>query len=237
MIGKLALKGARHVIWDQIIAEANKFKPYIDFIAEQEKALTKAKKKVLMVLGEVQKRPVVTTENFVALLSSLPEDMTNRYNIQNRVAIISRARKVIAKHRMLDTVQAKIDIIEHKVKEVIQLFKPLVDRGIPFFWEEKGPLLSQKEYLEHLVSCQSDNNKFRDMQQSLSGRTIFDKLASEFELLFDFKVTYAKSRETPYPETMEFKVQAFDMVVATLPGPDQWRSIQQYGSSKFKTQP
>ena len=45
--------------------------------------------------------------------------------------------KVIGKQRMLDTVQAKIDIIDHKVKGVIALFKPLVNKGIPFFWEEK----------------------------------------------------------------------------------------------------
>ena len=65
----------------------------------------------------------------------MSDDLANRYNIQNRVAIIYGARKVIAKHRMLDTVQAKIGIIEHKVKEVIKLFKLLVDRGIPLFWE------------------------------------------------------------------------------------------------------
>ena len=52
---------------------------------------------------------------------------------------------------MLETLQAKIGIIEHKVQKVIKLFKSLVDRGIPFFWEEKGPLLSQKEYWERLV--------------------------------------------------------------------------------------
>ena len=138
---------------------------------------------------------------------------------------------------MLDTVQAKIGIIEHKVKEVIRLFKPLVDRGIPFFWEEKGPLLSQKEYLERLVSCWSDNNNFWDMERSLLGRSVFDRVASEFEQLFDFKAAYFKAPETSYPKTMELKVQAFDMVVTTLPGLDQWRSIQQYRLSKFKTQP
>ena len=75
------------------------------------------------------------------------------------------------------------------------------------------------------------------MQQSLLGRTVFDKLASEFELLFDFKATCAKAPEASYAKTMELKVQALDMVVATFPGPDQWRSIQQYGSNKFWTQP
>ena len=58
-------------------------------------------------------------ENAVAFISTLLNDLSNRYNIQNRVAIISGARKVIAKHMMLDTVQAKIDIIDHKVKEFI----------------------------------------------------------------------------------------------------------------------
>ena len=101
--------------------------------------MTKAKKKVLTVLGEMQKRPVETLENVVAFLSSLSNDFANRYDIQNRVVVVSGARKVIAKYKMLEIVQAKIEVIEHKVKEVIRLFKPLVDRGIPFFWEEKGP--------------------------------------------------------------------------------------------------
>ena len=131
----------------------------------------------------------------------------------------------------------KIGIIDHKIKEVIKLFKPLVDRGIPFFWEEKGPLLSKKYYLERLVSCRSDNIKFEEMQQSLLGKTIFDKLASQFELLFDFKSTCSKAHEASYKKIMELKVQALDMVVTTLPGPDQWRSIQQYVSSKLRMQP
>ena len=129
----MALQGPRHLIWDQIIIEANNFIPYIDFIADQENALTEAKKKVSIVLEEVQKRPAVIEENVVAFLSSLSYDLDNWYNIQNRVAIIFEARKVIAKHRMLDTLRDKIGIIDHKVKEVIKLFKPLVDRGISFF--------------------------------------------------------------------------------------------------------
>ena len=75
------------------------------------------------------------------------------------------------------------------------------------------------------------------MKQSLSGKIIFDKLASEFELLFDFKATCAEVPETSYQEMMELKAQAFNMAVATLSGPDLWRSIQQYGSAKLKKHP
>ena len=38
VVGNMALQGARHLIWDQIIAESNKFIPYLDFIVDQEGA-------------------------------------------------------------------------------------------------------------------------------------------------------------------------------------------------------
>ena len=80
-----------------------------------------------------------------------------------------------------------------------------------------------------------DHNKFGDMQQALSGKVVFDKLDSDFELLFDFKATCSKVPKTSYSEMMELKVKAYDMIVATLLGPDLWRVIQQYGSTKLRT--
>ena len=142
--------------------------------------MAEAKKKVMIVLGEIQKRHLATAENAITFLSSLPDDHTNQYGIQNRVVVVSGARKVVTKHRMLETVRVKIGFIEDKVQEVIELFRPLVSKGLPLFWEEKGPLLSQKEYRERLVHCRLDNSNFGDMQQSLSGKIIFDKLTNDF---------------------------------------------------------
>ena len=138
---------------------------------------------------------------------------------------------------MLDTVQAKVDIISHKFKEVINLFTPLVSREIPFFLEEKVPLLSKKEYLDKLVNCRSDHSKFEDMQQALSGRNVFDKLVGEFKLLFDFKVMCAKVPNFSYVDNMELKVPEHEMVVADLPNTEHWRAVQQYGSTKYKLKP
>ena len=66
----------------------------------------------------------------------------------------------------------------------------------PFLLEREGSFISQKEYRECLVQCRLDNSKFGDMQQSLSGKIVFYKLASEFELLFDFKATCAEVLKT-----------------------------------------
>ena len=122
-------------------------------------------------------------QNVINILSTLSEDQVRRFDIQDRVFVISWDRKVIGKYRMLDTLQAKFDIISHKIKEVINLFTPLVSRGIPFFWEEKLPLLSQKEYLDKLVNCRSDKSKFEDMQQALSGIVAFDKLVEDVRVV------------------------------------------------------
>ena len=122
-----------------------------------------------------------------------------------------------------------MDIISHKIKEVDDLFNPIVNRGIPFFWEEKGPLLSQKESLHKLVNCRSYYSKCEDMQQDLSGRVVFDKLAGEFKLLFDFKVICARVPNFSYAENMELKVLAHGMVVAYFPKHEHWRTFQQFG--------
>ena len=96
-----------------------------------------------------------------------------------------------------------------------------------------GLLLSQKDYKEFLVNCQSNQSKFKDMQQVLSGKTIFDKLANYFELWFDLKAMYSKVPRDSYSEEMELKVQAYDMAMTPLPSSDMWRIIRQYGSVKL----
>ena len=99
-----------------------------------------------------------------------------------------------------------------------------------------GPLFSQKEYLDKLVNCGSDHSKFEDMQEALFERVLFDKLAEEFKLLFDFKVVCANVPNISYIENMELRVLAHEMVVVDFPKSKQWRKVQQFGSNKYKLQ-
>ena len=46
----------------------------------------------------------------------------------------------------------------------MDMFDPLFKKGIPLFWEEKGSMLSQKEYQDKLIECGSYHTKFADMQ-------------------------------------------------------------------------
>ena len=103
------------------------------------------------------------------------------------ISIMTWARKVIKKYHQLDRVEEKVDILAHQVKLFIDMFDLLFKKGPPFFQKEKGVMLTTDGYYEKLIACRQDHANFVDMNQSLYGRVIVDKLADEFEILFTFK--------------------------------------------------
>ena len=109
------MQGAKHLIWDQIIIEGDKFQPYLDVIEDLEYAVREARKQVQVVAAKVNKKPSDITESAITFVSSLSDEATNKYGIQNRVIVVSEARKAISKHRMMETIQGKIDVAKHKV--------------------------------------------------------------------------------------------------------------------------
>ena len=89
MIGQMALQGARYMIWDEIIKEANKFRPHLDFIADQESALKTTKLNIMIVKQELNKKPMEVAQNVVNFLSTLSEDQVRRFDIRYKFVIIS----------------------------------------------------------------------------------------------------------------------------------------------------
>ena len=165
----------------------------------------------------------------------MTKDEIKKENIQDRFLVITLARKVLNKYHHLETVQAKIDIMHHQIKEFIELFNPLFKRGLPFFWEEKGGMWSQKEYNDSLISCRLDHRQFDDMQQQyLSSKTVIDKLAGDFEMLFDFEATCAKFPDFSYPKNVELRVLAKEMINLELPFFDQCNTVENYGKSQCR---
>ena len=135
---------------------------------------------------------------------------------------------MVRKYQHLDTIQEKIDIMNHQIKEFIKLFSPLFKRGLPFFWEEKGWMLSQKDYNDRLINCRLDHRQLEDMQQSLSGKIVVDKLAGDFEMLFDFKAICTKFPDFSYAKNVELNVMAKEMISLDIPTTDD-----NYGKSKY----
>ena len=130
-------------------------------------------------------------------------------------------------------VEAKWSFMCKQDDDFTAMFKHLVQRGIPFFWEEKGPMLSKKEYYDRFVKCKQDHGKFEDIaQQSLLGTTMIKKLSGEFELLFDFKSLCTKLPMPPYLEKVELRILVEEMVKLETLTSNQWKVIKNYSKSK-----
>ena len=71
VVGQMALQGARHMIWDKIILEANNFRPYLDYIADQESAMKVDRHNYFIVKQGLNKNPMEVAQNSINFLSTL----------------------------------------------------------------------------------------------------------------------------------------------------------------------
>ena len=69
----------------------------------------------------------------------------------------------------------------------IESCDPLFKKGLPFFWREKGAMLTKDANYEKFVARRQDHLNFVDMTRSLTGRIFVDKLADECEILLPSK--------------------------------------------------
>ena len=88
-----------------------------------------------MVKQVLNKKPIDTANNAIKFLNSLTEEEIKKANIHDRVLVIKWERKVVNKYHNLETIEAKIDVMHHRIKEFIELYNPLFRRGLPFFWK------------------------------------------------------------------------------------------------------
>ena len=93
----------------------------------------------------------------------------------------------------------------------------LFQKGLPSFWKEDGRLLSQAEYEDLLVKCRLDHTKFEDMNQSLSGKTVVDKLAVDFDIINTLRTLCSQMPPISYIDHVELRVLANEMANLELP--------------------
>ena len=74
---------------------------------------------------------------------------------------------------------------------------------------------------------------FSLMNQSLSDRTIVDKLVDEFEIFFFFKEACAHPQNYSYRDHIELRVLEKEMSTLDLPSTDQWKTIEKFRRTKY----
>ena len=89
------------------------------------------------------------------------------------------------------------------------------------------------EYHAQLVKCRLDHKKFEDMKQSLSRKTIVEKLYVDFELINTFRPTCSQLPVISYVDHVELRVLVKQMANLELPTIDQWKTVKKFGKTKY----
>ena len=90
--------------------------------------------------------------------------------------------KVHTKMTLGQQVQNKCNATHKNVKLFKDRFQPLIQKGLPYFWDEDGILLTPQVYEEQLQNCRNNVQKIEDMEGALKGGTMVEKLSSNFQL-------------------------------------------------------
>ena len=72
--GQSSLQGAKHLIWDVLIAKATKFRPYLDFILDNDIVTQVSIQNFMMVKRVLNKKLIDTANNVISFLNSLTEE-------------------------------------------------------------------------------------------------------------------------------------------------------------------
>ena len=63
------------------------------------------------------------------------------------------------------------------------LFKPLMEKGLPYFWDAENRLLKKEQYENLIVSKRNDHSNFEDLEGNLRGEVLVVNLGDIFDLL------------------------------------------------------
>ena len=78
------------------------------------------------------------------------------------------------------------------------------------------------------------HRKFEDILQSLSRKTIIDKLSEDFKMLFAFKAACAQLPYFSYVKHVDLRMLAKEMASLELPTVDRWKTVEKYGKIKYR---
>ena len=103
------------------------------------------------------------------------------------MCIIIRPKQFIEKHKLMDNVKSLAEEMKVEIEDFYKKFKPLFDKGLPTFWYNNDSLFSKDDYDNLLAQQRVNHDKFRDIEGTLKGEDILNKLENDFNILCQIK--------------------------------------------------
>ena len=165
-----------------------------------------ARSRCTVVNETLAKNPLEWAQNAITLLNFVPTAELQTIGVKYRTTLIIWAKRIIAKHNLLKSVQTKSVQMELSIQEFKDLFEQLFIKGLPSFWDGKGKLYDLEKYNSLLAQCRMDHSKFEGLEENLKGPSLVEYLTTYFEILNQFKTMKIELPTMTYATCIDFEI-------------------------------
>ena len=122
-------------------------------------------------------------QSIINFLKFSSNEALQAFKVNDRNQTIMFVKRVIHKDELIKKVHNRTEALQKEIKEVYSLFKPLIEKGLPHFWEVENRLLKKEQYEDLIFHKRNDHSNFEDLEGNLRGEVIVAKLGGLFDLL------------------------------------------------------
>ena len=97
-------------------------------------------------LADLHKTPCERARIAINFLKLSSEEVLQAFRITDRYQIILSLQRVIEKEELIQKVHDKSKALQEEIKTIYAIFKPLMDKGLPYFWDSENRLLKKDHY-------------------------------------------------------------------------------------------
>lgn len=130
----------------------------------------------------MHKDQVPKDQSVIIFLKFSSNESLRAFKIPDRFQMIHLVQRIIDKDIAMQKVKVKIEEFQKEIKEVYSLFKPLIEKGLPHFWDEDNALLKKEDYDNLLVRGRNDHSQFENLEGNLRGEVVVQKLGNVFDI-------------------------------------------------------
>ena len=110
----------------------------------------------------------------------------------------------------------RLKFLQEEIKATYAIFKPLMDKGLSYFWDAENMLLKKYQYDNLIVSKINDHSNFEDLEGNLRGEVLVVKLGDVFDLLNMVKrINFPQSKVEEYINLEILSIQMKDLMLPT----------------------
>jgi hypothetical protein len=127
---------------------------YLNFINDKDNMAITARSRCTVVNETLAKKPSEWAQNAINLLNSIPTAELQTIGVKDRTTLIIWARRVIAKHNLLKSVQTKATQMEQSVQEFKDCLKNCLLKASHHFGMEKENYMIRKNIMLTSLSAE-----------------------------------------------------------------------------------